>query len=154
MRNLYHASDLRKGRHSAAGQIYLVTTVTHRRQPLFEDLYTGRQAVKALCSSDREGSARTLAFVVMPDHLHWLIALGEGKPLSQVVADVKRRSAWRINAMAGRTGRSVWQRGFHDRALRSEESIRDAARYVVANPLRAGLVRTICDYPLWDAAWL
>ena len=154
MRNLYHARDLRKGRHSVAGQIYLVTTVTHRRQPLFEDLYSGRQAVKALCASDREGSARTLAFVVMPDHLHWLIALGAGKPLSQVVADVKRRSAWRINAMAGRTGRPVWQRGFHDRALRREESIRDAARYVVANPLRAGLVRTIGDYPLWDAMWL
>jgi len=110
--------------------------------------------VKALCSSDREGSARTLAFVVMPDHLHWLFALGTDKPLSQVVADVKRRAAWRINEMAGRKGRPVWQRGFHDRALRREESIRDAARYVVANPLRAGLVRTIGDYSLWDAMWL
>ena len=41
MRNLYHARDPRKGRHSVAGQIYLVTTVTHLRQPLFEDLYSG-----------------------------------------------------------------------------------------------------------------
>ena len=154
MRNLYHARDLRKGRHSVAGQIYLVTTVTHLRQPLFEDLYSGRRVVQALCSSDREGSARTLAFVVMPDHLHWLIALVGEKPLSQVVADVKRRSAWRINEMAGCTGRPVWQRGFHDRALRREESIRDAARYVVANPLRAGLVRSIGNYSLWDAIWL
>ena len=89
--------------------------------------------------------------MVMPYHLHWLFALGGGKPLSQVVADVKRCSAWRINEMAGRTGRPVWQRWFHDRALRHEESIRDAARYVVASPLRAGLVRTIGDYSLWDS---
>jgi hypothetical protein len=28
------------------------------------------------------------------------------------------------------------------------------ARYVVANPLRAGLVKRLGDYPLWDAIWL
>jgi hypothetical protein len=28
------------------------------------------------------------------------------------------------------------------------------ARYVVANPLRAGLVQTLRNYPLWDAVWL
>jgi len=28
------------------------------------------------------------------------------------------------------------------------------ARYIVANPLRAGLVERIGDYPLWDATWL
>ena len=31
---------------------------------------------------------------------------------------------------------------------------RAAARYIVANPLRAGLVKQIGDYPLWDAIWL
>jgi hypothetical protein len=28
------------------------------------------------------------------------------------------------------------------------------ARYIIANPLRAGLVDRIGDYPLWDAMWL
>jgi len=28
------------------------------------------------------------------------------------------------------------------------------ARYIVANPLRAGLVSRVGDYPLWDACWL
>ena len=28
------------------------------------------------------------------------------------------------------------------------------ARYVVANPLRAGLVEKLGDYPLWDAVWV
>jgi hypothetical protein len=30
----------------------------------------------------------------------------------------------------------------------------NAARYIVANPLRAGLTRRLGDYPLWDAIWL
>ena len=45
-------------------------------------------------------------------------------------------------------------RGLHDHAVRSDEDFRALARYVVANPLRAGLVSQIGDYPLWDAAWL
>jgi putative transposase len=28
------------------------------------------------------------------------------------------------------------------------------ARYIVANPLRAGLVAKVGDYALWDACWL
>jgi putative transposase len=32
--------------------------------------------------------------------------------------------------------------------------LRNLARYVVANPLRAGLVDSIRDYPHWDAVWL
>jgi putative transposase len=32
--------------------------------------------------------------------------------------------------------------------------MRAIARYVVANPLRAGLAGTIGDYPYWDAVWL
>jgi putative transposase len=48
----------------------------------------------------------------------------------------------------------VWQRGFYDRAIRKEEDLLAVARYIVANPLRAGLVSQLSDYPFWDAVWL
>jgi hypothetical protein len=32
--------------------------------------------------------------------------------------------------------------------------LRDIARYIIANPLRAGLAESIGDYPHWDAIWL
>jgi putative transposase len=48
----------------------------------------------------------------------------------------------------------VWQPSFFDRALRWEEDIQAVARYIVANPLRAGLVTSLRVYPLWDAIWL
>lgn len=38
--------------------------------------------------------------------------------------------------------------------MRAEECLRNAARYVVANLLRAGLCHRIGDYPHRDAAWL
>ncbi|GAB6041523.1 REP-associated tyrosine transposase [Endothiovibrio diazotrophicus] len=146
-----HGRNLRKGRVSETGRIYLVTTITIGRRPLFADLSTGREVVKAMqCETKR---AETLAFVVMPDHLHWLLQLRERVTLERAVRNVKAFSAQRINRREGNGG-PVWQRGFHDHALRREEELVKLARYVVANPLRAGLVTRIGDYPLWDAIWL
>jgi REP element-mobilizing transposase RayT len=70
-----------------------------------------------------------------------------------VVASVKNFSTRQINARSGRTG-SIWQAGFHDHALRQEEDMRAVARYVVMNPVRAGLVRSVREYSFWDVGWI
>lgn len=150
----YHGNDLRKGRESLSNQIYMVTTVTANRNPLFTDYSAGRVVVNELIESDIRARARTLAFVIMPDHLHWLLSLCECNTLADVVGSVKRYSAVVINKQFGREGLPVWQRGFHDHALRRDEDVIHAARYIIANPIRAGLVRRIGDYSLWDAVWL
>ena len=144
-----HAGDLRKGRYSESGRIYRITTVTHDRKELFTDFHLGRLVVAAL----RAAPARTLCFVVMPDHLHWLVELDDRADLPKLVQGVKSVSAHRINAARGQTGK-VWQAGYYDEALRREQDLKHMARYIVANPLRAGLVEHIGDYPLWDAIWL
>ena len=100
------------------------------------------------------GWTDTLAFVVMPDHIHWLLSLSKDISLSNVVGTVKRHSARKINNLIGIRGSPVWQRGFHDYALRKDEDILHVARYIIANPLRAGLVSRIGDYSLWDVVWL
>lgn len=146
-------SDLLRGRASIGGQIYLVTTVTRGRAPLFTDLYLGRIVVRELHSAATASSAATLAYVVMPDHLHWLLQLHPQCSVSAVVRRVKGRSALEINR-ARESRAPVWEIGFHDHALRREEDLQSVARYVVCNPLRAELVRKINDYALWDARWV
>lgn len=116
------------------------------------DVSAGRLLVAELRAVQQLGWASSLAWVVMPDHLHWLVQL-ETRELPVLMRRVKGGSARRLNARLGWSGR-FWQDGFHDRAIRREEDVRAVARYVVANPLRAGLVSRIGDYPLWDAAWL
>jgi len=37
---------------------------------------------------------------------------------------------------------------------RCDEGLRAVARYVIANPVRAGLAERVGDYPFWDAVWL
>ncbi|MDB5971303.1 MAG: Transposase like protein [Hydrocarboniphaga sp.] len=94
-----------------------------------------------------------LAWVLMPDHAHWLLQLNEDETLDAVVLRLKGASARSANQVLGRTG-SLWQPAYHDRALRKDEHVITAARYLVANPIRAGLVHSLGDYPYWNAVWL
>lgn len=89
----------------------------------------------------------------MPDHLHWLFQMGEAAPLERVVKALKARSARRINQQLNRRG-PLWQKAYYDHALRQDEDVRQIARYICANPLRAGLTQVVGDYPHWDAIWL
>ncbi|MDD5328831.1 MAG: transposase [Sulfuricella sp.] len=146
-------TDLLKGRASLPGQTYLVTAVTHGRARRFEDFGNARLLVAEMRLLDETKVVQSLAWVIMPDHLHWLLALGEGSKLGDAMRLLKGRSARTINHRSRENG-AVWQRGYHEHALRSEEDIVDIARYIVANPLRAGLVARLADYPLWDAMWL
>ena len=141
---------LRRGRVSIENQVYLITSTTHGRRPHFSELGVARAVCRAI---GLETWATTVCFVVMPDHLHWLMSLEGGADLSRVIGRVKSISA-RWAKQSGVIQDRVWQPGFHDRALRRGEDLRSVARYVVANPLRAGLVRSIREYPHWDAIWL
>lgn len=147
-----HASHLRTGRHSQSGQIYLLTTVTHLREPLFSDWRVGRLVVDQFRQAQTDERANSLAWVVMPDHFHWLLEL-RNSTLPGLMLATKSRSARAVNACLARKGQ-LWQKGFHDRAIRREEDLQAVARYIVANPLRAGLVKRVHDYSLWDAIWL
>lgn len=89
----------------------------------------------------------------MPDHLHLLLRVELGQQLSTVVKGLKGETAQTINRMLGRRG-PIWQRGFHDRALRHDDDRLAIARYIVSNPLRAGLADRVGAYPWWDSCWL
>lgn len=146
-----HSRNLRKGRFSEPGRIYLVTVGTHRRIPIFHDWQAGRILIHEMKAAQDAGWVESMAWVVMPDHFHWLLALRSAS-LPRLIQRVKSRSAIRINKHSGLQGR-VWQPGYHDHAMRGEEDLPEIARYVVANPLRSRLVEKIGDYPLWDAVW-
>ena len=146
-RTTAHAHRLRSGRHSQSGQIYMITVVTAERRRVFEQFSAARTLIGYLKTENDLQRANTVAFVVMPDHLHWLMQLGEGATLSQVVRGVKSLTSHRL-------GYAVWQRGYHDHAVRHDEDLKAMSRYVIANPIRAGLVSSVGDYPHWDAVWI
>jgi len=144
---------LRANRVFLPGYVYLVTTATHRRECLFADFATARLAVAALNHRETLATSQLLTWVLMPDHLHLLAQLGEADDLCRLVNRLKSRVGRVVNRHLARRD-PVWQCGYHEHLLRKEEDLKEVARYVVLNPVRAGLVGRASEYPHWDAYWL
>jgi putative transposase len=143
---------LRRGRFSQQNGIYFITAVTDQRIPWFQDYSFARLICSIIGSPAGLSDAENLCWIVMPDHVHLLLQLGE-TTLQKELNQLKSRTARLLNREIGRSGR-FWRPGFHDHALRKEESLRDVARYIVANPIRAGLSKRYGDYPFWNCVWL
>jgi REP element-mobilizing transposase RayT len=131
--------------------MYLVTTVTAYRRPLFSDIDLAREVCRCIHDPNSWGDAALLCWVLMPDHWHGLVQLGAKDSLATVMNRFKAAVTRRLHFTQTI---SVWDRGYHDRALRHEDDVKAVARYMVANPLRAGLVDSVLDYPYWNCVWL
>ena len=147
-----HAA-LRRGRTSTPGQIYLLTFTTHGRQPLFSENCLGMAAAAAITDRRLWVSSQLLAWVLMPDHCHVLLDLGDLEYLPSLVQRLKTNTARHVRQSAPGIKR-VWAKAYHDHAIRAEQDMVAVARYVICNPVRAGIVRRVGDYPFWDAVWV
>ena len=143
---------MRAGRVSEAGRAYLITTVTHRRERWFSSFAAGCFMSRRIAAADAWPGADIHAWVLMPDHIHVLLSLTGSTRLPALLNSFKGRSAFAFNRWRGRSG-PLWLDGFHDRAVRREESLADVARYIIANPVRAGLAGGVAGYPFWDCEW-
>lgn len=143
-----HASHrLRLGRESIIGASYhLRFSCMHGRRDI-QPFLAARAVIQSLRSEQRHDRADTLCFCIMPDHVHWLMTLRQGD-LSNCVRNVKRLSQ-RLSPQ-----KIQWQVGYFDHRIRDEIALQNVARYIVANPLRAQMVKTVRNYPHWDAVWL
>lgn len=146
-------AHLRQGRISLPGPVYFLTTTTCERRPLFVDFASARLVINEMRRLHESALVASLAWVVMPDHVHWLLALGHSHSLAIVVKLLKGRTALAVHRRAGRHG-PIWQPGYFAHAVRESEDLTGIARYVVANPVRKRIVARIADYPHWDAIWV
>jgi len=142
---------LQRGRYSHPGYCYAPTTTTHGRRRWFDDPLNAVVIIDTLRYMDRCGVSCTLAWVAMPDHVHWLIQLRQDT-LARCMLLFKSRSSRLLNERLRRTGK-LWQHGYFDPAVRSEESLRRQGLYILANPIRAGLAGALGEYPHAWSRW-
>jgi REP element-mobilizing transposase RayT len=112
-----------------------------------------RDTVLQSCLHENQIKIELHAAVVMPDHVHIvftpLVANQVTFSLASITKAIKGASAHLINRQLGRGGQ-VWQEESFDRVLRSSEKLREKIEYIVNNPVRAGIVGRVEDYPwLW-----
>ena len=124
---------------------YFLTFCTLDRHTTFQDAAAVGLVLAQFRRTTSEWSFAILAYCFMPDHVHLLI---EG---TTAAADFKR-VAKRLKQGSGqswafRRKSRLWQEGYYDRVLRPGEDPKAVARYIIENPVRAGLVTDPRDYP-------
>jgi REP element-mobilizing transposase RayT len=91
------------------------------------------------------------AWVIMPNHVHLLLTLGESETLAGIVASWKRFSAVKIRQQMRNHGQ-LWQKDYFDRIIRDWDHFVNVARYIRRNPTKAKLREG--EFLLEEAAWI
>ena len=129
---------------------YFVTTCSHNRQKVFDCPATVDLTLAHFLQSAHRASVEVSAYCFMPDHLHLLATLQSDEgDLDRFMRLAKQTSGY---AFERTHGSKLWQSGYHDRVLRADEESLTVIAYMVANPIRAGLVGRAEDWPHWGSA--
>jgi putative transposase len=123
---------------------FLTICVVDRRR-----VFSSNDRVHPLIAQIRRTAAAehfaVLAYCFMPDHLHLLVeGLSARSDLRRFVKVLKQSTSF---AWKQQYGEELWQRSYFDRVLRDDEDGVAVARYILANPIRAGFVVTPDAYP-------
>ena len=117
-----------------------------KRKRHFADLATGERSCTQLLETAAAWEVELIAYCFMPDHLHVLVEGKSERANSRKFADVfRQRSGFHFRAS---NGTRLWQEGYYDHVLRDEDATIDVARYIILNPVRAGLCTDASSYPL------
>jgi len=101
--------------------------------------------VEQLLLTARKLELSVLAYCVMPDHVHVLVeSQTTSADFQKFVKLFKQTSGY---AYRRECGQFLWQPGYHERIVRDDQATDTIVRYVLENPIRAGLTATIGEYP-------
>jgi len=124
---------------------------TWNRVPHFTTAHIVYEVRKQFLICFSRSDVAILAYCFMPDHVHVLIEglTPDARPIG-LIARWKQASGFRFQ----REHRErLWQPSFFERVLREDETSRIVARYILANPVRAGIVTHPSEYPHSYCAW-
>ena len=138
VRRLKHRLSLEAYRGEVAATF---TACIAGKRELFTDSDTVAIFLGALRRASIEHQCQVLIYCFMPDHVHLLASTAPGTSFIDFIRHFKQLSAYRLRCQL-QGNRPIWQPRFYDHALRSEEGLLAAARYIWDNPVRAGLAHT------------
>jgi putative transposase len=121
--------------------LFFITACTLNRQS-FPSLREAHRAFVAYATRAESFNVAVGRYVIMPDHVHFFVCGDHEFVLSEWIKGLKRCVS---NALRNDAFR--WQPGFFDHLLRNEESYDEKWNYVCQNPVRAGLVEVVDDWP-------
>jgi putative transposase len=127
--------------------IYFVTTCTFRRRAILASKEVAGILIDEWQSAQDRHGWTIGRYVIMPDHVHFFCSAElDAKSLPVFMQAWKQWTSKRMARELSFSG-NLWQEQFFDHVLRSTESYSQKWDYVRENPIRAGLVTKIEDWP-------
>jgi putative transposase len=135
-------------RYYVPNAIVFLTSITHDRRPISEQDVWGDLLFETMRAVQEIHAFRLLGYVILPDHLHWLMWTPEDVTYSQVMHSIKRNFTLNYKASLDITSSlSLWQERFWDHIIRNEEDLWRHFDYIHYNPVKHGLVTRPEDWP-------
>jgi REP element-mobilizing transposase RayT len=135
----------RLGRIFATGPLYFVTFCTHARQRFLANDEVHTAFVLFAKRAEETYNVAVGRYVIMPDHVHLFVRGDYNFRLGPWIGALRQVLA--KAATFSRAKGQIWEEGFFDHVLRSNESYSQKWNYVRENPVRAGLVKSAADWP-------
>ena len=125
---------------------FFVTTKTSMGRRLLQSERNARLLIDVLRSLVAEQMFELHDFVIMPDHVHLLLTVGEGMTVEKAMQLLKGRFSYRLSHECGYKG-EVWQRGFTEVQVMNKQNFEAHRAYIAENPVKAGLAASADEYP-------
>jgi putative transposase len=140
------ARDLRL---EASDVLYHVGSRGVEKRPIFDCAYGDREYFLGLVAKVvRQFKWQVHAYCLMGNHFHLVLDTPEAN-LSAGMQYLKGQYAQWFNAVVGREG-ALFERRFWSRIALTEAYVLELSRYIVLNPVRAGLARRPDEWP-WSS---
>lgn len=128
--------------------IYNVGSRGNNKETMFRDATDWREFLRLLAKVATRHSWEGWAYCLMGNHFHLVVKLPH-LGLSEGMQLLNSGYAVRTNSRYKRTGHLVRNR-FYSQQVETEAHLLELCRYVVLNPVRAGLCRSPADWP-WSS---
>lgn len=130
--------------YSGSNYVFFLTICARHLTNPFNDPELAREVISALLYLVDNDKIRLYCYCLMPDHLHLALSPSKGETVSHITRQFKSfttRLGW-SHHISGK----LWQRSFYDHIARSDEDLVKICEYILANPVRKGLVQNPRDW--------
>jgi REP-associated tyrosine transposase len=125
---------------------YFLTFVAYERNDRFRSANVVALALEQVARAAGEKQFEIIVHCFMPDHLHLVVEGRTNNSDLKAFAKLAKQYCGYYYARAHR-GARLWQKGMNDHIIRDDVDLLERVRYVVNNPVAAGLVARPEDYP-------
>jgi REP element-mobilizing transposase RayT len=137
-----------KLRQELAGGIFHVTSRGNNRTQIFFDELDCLEYLRALATAVSQFGWLCHSYCLLPNHVHLLLETPTPN-LALGMRIVNGRFAQRFNRRYGRTGH-VFEGPYHAELVARDAHFLETCRYIVLNPVRAGLCSDPAEWP-WSS---